>query len=100
MCDVCLDADGSEVGVSDGDCAAAFVVLLAVVDAEDAHDDASRAGDDAVCEVSIRADEDVAGEFADGDIVVGFLQFYYLLIDELRFLVDDKVWIERAFVAV
>jgi len=73
---------------------------LAVVNAEDAHDYASRTGDDAVGEVAVGADENVAGKFADGDVFGGFLEFKDLLVDELGFFVDNEVGVERALVAV
>lgn len=91
---VCCDADGTEVGVADGDAGGrGFGGLLGLVDGEDSHDGAAGAGDDAVGEVAVGGDEDVAGELANGDLVRSFLEFDDLLVDELRFLMHDEVWV-------
>ena len=101
MREICLDANGAKIWISNCDSAiASFVVLLAVVDAEDAHYNASRAGHDAVSKISICTDENVTRELAHWHIIRSFLQFEHLLIYELRLLVNDKVRIQWAFVAV
>jgi hypothetical protein len=41
----------------------------------------------------------MARQLSDGNVVWSFLQFEDLLVDELTLFVDNKVWVERAFVA-
>ena len=91
---VCCDADGAEIGIPNGYTGGLRFGgggLLGLVDAEDAHDGAARAGDDAIGKVAVSGDEDVTGEFADWHLVGSFLQFDDLLVDELGSLVDDEV---------
>ena len=87
------DADSAEVGVADGDAGGLFVRgrFGGLVDGEDAHYGAARAGHDAVREVAVGGDDDVARKLADGDLVRGFLELEYLLVDEVGLLVEDEV---------
>ncbi len=53
LVDIRLDAHGAQVGGADCDGAGRVLGALALVDGEDAHDGAPRAGHNAVCEVSV-----------------------------------------------
>ena len=95
------DTDGAEVGVADGDAGGLFVRggLGGLVDGEDTHYGAARAGDDTVGEVTVGGDDDMAREFADGDLVGGFLKFDDLLVNEVGFFMEDEVGVEGALFA-
>lgn len=86
-----LDANKADVGIADGDGGTGTFCAFGLVDAEDAHDRAAGAGDYLVGEVAVGGDEDVTGEFTDGNHIGGFLEFEDLLVDESTFLMHDKV---------
>lgn len=91
-----LDADKADVGVADCDSGPRALGTFRLVDREDAHDGAARAGDDFVGEVAVGRDEDVARKFTNWDHIGGFLEFEDLLIDESAFFVHDEVRVHRA----
>lgn len=99
MVNVGLNADCAKIRISQRHGTCSFAAL-GLVDGEDAHDCASRARHDLVCEVSVGRDEDMAGEFSDGDLIGRLLKLEDLLIDELALLVHDKVRVQRAPIGI
>lgn len=95
MIDVRSNADGADIRIPDGDGRIFLGAFVLLVDGENAHDSTARARDDSVGQISVGGDEDVTGQFANWDLIGGFLEFEDLLVDELRVFVNNKIGVER-----